>query len=1176
MKTYIHGLLRYKKNHLFLFFMLTSLAIYSGPPDWETPADMEYSMKVIAVLQLKDGTFSTNVNDMVAGFDEDGECRGVASPSTSPGIAGIIRLTIKSNQYSGEIITFEAYLADDDDIEDLDQAIVFEHEHTIGSINNPFVFTFDSDFEYYLLSLTANPAEGGSPAGSGFYEEEETVNISANANDNYIFTNWTGDTEYIDDPLQISTTVTMPDDDVELTANFIPQVPLVQDVTETYDGTEYNVMASVSDGFTLRWYDAAEGGSITTIPTATNVGTYTAWAVSVDGNNLESERVKATLTINKKSLTITADDQTKAWGQEFVFEGTEFTVDGLVDNSIDEVTSVTLTSEGAPAGAGVGTYSIIPSNATGTGLNNYEISYENGLMNVTETIYIELTLEGLIIADKTYDGNITATITSFGELIGIEAGDDVSIDEGAVVAEFSDKTAGINKIVNISNLILTGDDAYKYSINDFTVTASISPRELVLSNFTASNKVYDGTTAATGGAFQDDRIEGDVLNFTFNYAFENANAGVNKQVLFTNIAISGGTDQNNYTLATNTGNATATITPRPLSIKADDKSKKFGEDDPALTWTLTAGSLVSGDAVTGQLQRQSGEAVGTYAIQQGTLTAGSNYSINFTPGVFSITPADLIVTIEPQAAVTAGAQWSIDGETWYNSQVALPLVPGEYTLQFSEIDTDLWYTPEPIDITHDTQTEITGIYLARKFLTMLAPQGNGTVTPEPGTYDFPVGETITLTASAGEDWIFQHWLINGSTVTNNPFNLLITEDVIVQAIFNETLIEVLLTINISGEGSVNVNGNEYTQPMIFAEGSQISLEALAAAGYYFAEWEGDLTGNENPVTLNMDDDKTITAVFLIEGFSVNFFVKDENDQDITDAIITFDGTEYPAGQYLIENLTSGTYDWEVSREGYYTETGSVQVEGNEEVTVILESSTYELEIVHEGTGTTDPAEGIHLIEKNTMVTLTTQTTSVSIFIKWEINGTEYFDEEIEIFMDSDKVVTAFFENLPSYMLTVIVEGEGITDPEEGEHNYAYDEVVTLTAAPESDNWVFLKWVVDDIDFFESEINVLMKSDIIAIAYFDLENFIAEFINEGDVILYPVPAKDRLNLRFEKGIENASIEIYDINGRLIIIKDLLDIAAGQAITFDVSSFKPGVYNMKILVDTHIMSRRFILN
>jgi hypothetical protein len=398
----------------------------------------------------------------------------------------------------------------------------------------------------------------------------------------------------------------------------------------------------------------------------------------------------------------------------------------------------------------------------------------------------------------------------------------------------------------------------------------------------------------------------------------------------------------------------------------------------------------------------------------------------------------------------------------------------------------------------------------------------------------------------------------------------------VQAVFNETLIEVLLTINISGEGSVNVNGNEYSQPMIFAEGSEITLEALADAGYNFMEWEGDLSGNENPVTLTMDDNKTITAVFLIEGFSVNFIVKDENDQDITDAIVTFDGTVYPSGHYTIENLISGTYDWQVEREGFITETGSVVVDGDEEINVTLISYTYELEILHEGTGTTFPPEGMHLIEQNTMVNLTAETTEFSIFQKWEIDGNEYFDEVIEIFMDSDKVVIAFFENIPSYMLTVIVVGEGITEPEEGEHHYAYDEVVTITATPAGDNWAFVKWVVDDIDYFLAEMNVLINSDKIAIAYFDLENFIAELINERDVILYPVPVKDRLNLQFEFGIENARIEIYDINGRLIIIKDLLDVAAGRATTFDVSSFESGVYNMKIFLKTHVITRRFVVN
>jgi hypothetical protein len=48
----------------------------------------------------------------------------------------------------------------------------------------------------------------------------------------------------------------------------------------------------------------------------------------------------------------------------------------------DTVTSVTLTSAGAPATAAAGTYAIVPSAAQGTGLTNYAISYVNGKLSV--------------------------------------------------------------------------------------------------------------------------------------------------------------------------------------------------------------------------------------------------------------------------------------------------------------------------------------------------------------------------------------------------------------------------------------------------------------------------------------------------------------------------------------------------------------------------------------------------------------------------------------------------------------------------------------------------------------------------------------------------------------------------------------------------------------------------
>jgi len=74
-----------------------------------------------------------------------------------------------------------------------------------------------------------------------------------------------------------------------------------------------------------------------------------------------------------------------------------------------------------------------------------------------------------------------------------------------------------------------------------------------------------------------------------------------------------------------------TINPRPVTITADAKSKFFGDPDPALTYQLTAGTLVGTDAFSGALTRDAGETVAgsPYAITQGSLTLGPNYDITF-------------------------------------------------------------------------------------------------------------------------------------------------------------------------------------------------------------------------------------------------------------------------------------------------------------------------------------------------------------------------------------------------------------------------------------------------------------------------------------------------------------------------------------------------------------------
>jgi hypothetical protein len=84
-----------------------------------------------------------------------------------------------------------------------------------------------------------------------------------------------------------------------------------------------------------------------------------------------------------------------------------------------------------------------------------------------------------------------------------------------------------------------------------------------------------------------------------------------------------------------------TVNPRAITVTADAKTKVYGATDPTFTYTITTGSLVLGDAITGTLTRATGANVGDYQIQQGTLTTVNNpkYAITFVAADLSITRA---------------------------------------------------------------------------------------------------------------------------------------------------------------------------------------------------------------------------------------------------------------------------------------------------------------------------------------------------------------------------------------------------------------------------------------------------------------------------------------------------------------------------------------------------------
>jgi hypothetical protein len=94
-----------------------------------------------------------------------------------------------------------------------------------------------------------------------------------------------------------------------------------------------------------------------------------------------------------------------------------------------------------------------------------------------------------------------------------------------------------------------------------------------------------------------------------------------------------------------TGN-TLTVNTATLTVTANSgQHKTYGTSDPALTYSYSGLENDDTSSVfSGSLTRANGQNVGAYAIGQGTLSAGSNYTIDYTGASFTINPATLTVT----------------------------------------------------------------------------------------------------------------------------------------------------------------------------------------------------------------------------------------------------------------------------------------------------------------------------------------------------------------------------------------------------------------------------------------------------------------------------------------------------------------------------------------------------
>ena len=455
--------------------------------------------------------------------------------------------------------------------------------------------------------LNGTPTVAGGKLGFAFADDGAKVGMSATVTVPVSSGNYQN--------YSITVTLTVLDKDAPtLTANAI---------TKTYDGsavTDAQISGTAKVGETDvegTWAFKA-GQSLTNVADS---GAKTVVFTPTDTANYKSAETTLTLTVNPKPIT----------GATVTLSATELTYSGALQGVT--VTGVKL--NGATLAAG--DY-MVSGDTSGTDADTYTVTvtgqgnYKESATATWKIVQKPVNITGLGAANKTYDGKTSATVTGTAAISGKVNGDDVSVSAG--VAAFASAGAGTGKTVTFSGYSLTGSKAknYKLSAQPTSVKANITAKTVGLSwdntSFTYDGKSHVPTATATG------LIGSDACTVTVTGAQTNAG---------NHTATASALSNANYALPQNPTQS-FTINPATVAVTAQAKSKTYGDADPALTYTAIG--LVGDDTLTGALTRASGENVGTYAIQQGTLAASGNYALTYTGANLTINKKALTVTAE--------------------------------------------------------------------------------------------------------------------------------------------------------------------------------------------------------------------------------------------------------------------------------------------------------------------------------------------------------------------------------------------------------------------------------------------------------------------------------------------------------------------------------------------------
>ena len=612
-----------------------------------------------------------------------------------------------------------------------------------------------------------------------------------------------------------------------------------------YDGTPKSATATTApSGLNVVF---TYNGS-TNVPV--NAGTYVVTGLIVNAS--WQGVVTNVLTLGKAGLTITASDATKTYGDTVSFAGTEFTQSGLMAG--DSITSVTLASDGAAATATVvapgPTYAIVPSAAQGTGLDNYTITYTNGTLTVCKKRIFVIVND----ATKTYGDTETFAGTEFIS-VGLCPGD--SITNVTLTSTGAVATAAVSPYPIVPSLA-QGVGVGNYAITYRNGRLTVGQKSLAI---TANDetKTYGQTLNFAGTEFSSVGLcAGDsITSVTLTSGGAASSAGATSYSIAPSAAL--GTGLSNYAITYHNG--LLTVNKAPAIILLGNLAPTYdGTAKSVTSATVPAGLNL---AVTYNGSSTTPTAAGSYSVVATINEANYQGTSNVT---FIISMANQTISFAQIATQVQSNHLALAATASSGLPVGLTVgtgpavITGGTNLSFTGPGTVSIVAAQPGDANWNPATSVTNTFSVLALFSVVVQSDHGVATPVVGTNVYIAGTVVTNAMIAIDTTGLTQYVCRGWAMTGNaPATGKTTK--VVMTVTNNAVLTWLWTSNywlhvVATNGTVNVQDG--WQP----GNALLWLTADADQYFTFEDWTGDMSGNDNPGLLEMQDaSRTVVANF---------------------------------------------------------------------------------------------------------------------------------------------------------------------------------------------------------------------------------------------------------------------------------------------------------------------------